>query len=76
MGSSPTTESFFSSSGFASSGRSGASGGTGVAGEAETIEPGGKMLAGVSSMSWCSRDWCKCWGVPELAFCFVLISVF
>ena len=69
MGSSPTTESFFSSSGFASSGRSGASGGTGVVGEAETIEPGGKMLAGVSSMSRCSRDRGERWGIPEPMSC-------
>jgi hypothetical protein len=41
----------FSSSGFASSGKSGAFGGTGVAGKAKIIESGGKTLAGVSGMS-------------------------
>jgi hypothetical protein len=45
----------FSSSGFASSGKLGASSGTG-AGEAETVESGGKTLAGVSGMSRCSGD--------------------
>ena len=54
MGSSLAAESSFSSSGFASLGKSGASGGTGVAGEAETLESGDKTLAGVSSVSQCS----------------------
>ena len=47
----PAAGSSFSSSGFASLGKSGASGGTNVADEVETIESGGKMLAKVSSMS-------------------------
>jgi hypothetical protein len=41
----------FSSSGFASSGKSGASGGTSVAGEVETVESRGKTLARVSAVS-------------------------
>ena len=49
MGSSLTAESSFSSSGFASSGKSGASSGTGVGGEAETIDSGGKCWPGF----WC-----------------------
>ena len=55
----------FSSSGFASLGKSGASGFTGVASEAETMESGGKMLARVSGMSRCSRDQGEHQGVPE-----------
>jgi hypothetical protein len=48
--------SFFSSSGFASSGKSGAFGGTGVAGEAKTVESGDKTLARVYGVSRCFGD--------------------
>jgi hypothetical protein len=51
VGSFLLAESFVSSSGLALSGKPGASGGTGVAGKAETVESGGKMLAEISSMS-------------------------
>ena len=62
-------ESFFSSSSFASMGRLGASGGTGVAGEAKTVESRGKTLAGVYSMSRCSRDRGEHQGVPKPVSC-------
>ena len=61
--------SFFSSSGFASSGKSGASNGTSVAGEAKTVESGGKTLVGVSSVSRCSGDRGERQGVPEPISC-------
>ena len=69
MGSPLETGSFFSSSSFDSSGKSGASNGTGVAGEAETVESGGKMLVGVSSVSRCSGDRGERQGVPEPISC-------
>ena len=69
MGSSLVAWSSFSSSGFASSGKSGASGGTSVAGEAETVESGGKTLAGGSGVSRCSGDRGECQGVPKLVSC-------
>jgi hypothetical protein len=72
----PDDQVIFSSSGFASSGRSGASGGTGVAGEAETIESGGKTLAWVSGVSWCSRDQGEHRGIPEPASCLSLSVCF
>jgi hypothetical protein len=56
MGSFPTTEMFVPSSGFASLGKSGASGGSGVAGKAETIDSGGKTLVRISGVSRCSGD--------------------
>jgi hypothetical protein len=68
-GSSLMAESSFSSSGFASLGKSGASGGIGVAGKAETVELGGKMLAGVSGMSRCSADWGERRGIPKPTSC-------
>ena len=69
MGSSLVAGSSFSSSGFASSGKSGASGGTDVAGEAKTVESRGKTLAGVYSMSRCSRDRGEHQGVPKPVSC-------
>jgi hypothetical protein len=64
-GSHLATGSFFSSSGFTSLDKSGASSGTGVVGEAKTIESGGRLLARVSGMSLCSGDRGRRLGVLE-----------
>ena len=72
MGSSLVAELSFSSSRFASLGKSGASGGTSVADEAETIESGGKMLAEVSGVSRCSRDQGEHRDIPKPVSCLSL----
>lgn len=57
MGSSLVVGSSFPSSGFVSSGDfSGTSCGTEVASEAKVRGSKGKTLAGVTAVSWCSRD--------------------
>ena len=69
MGSSLVVGSFFSSSSFASSGKLGASGGTGVDDRAEIVESGGKTLAGVSGVSMHSRHRGERWGIPKPVSC-------